>query len=128
MNFKQSFHVLHEAAGSYVSGVFVPGARTVITILASIQPITAQDMITAPEGRRITDIVKIYSDTYLQESDTGTNIQPDLVVWRGYAYEVHATEVRQMGVINHYKITATRRMSVPSNYLTAWPAGTLARG
>jgi hypothetical protein len=119
---------LHEAAGSYVSGVCTSGAKFASSILASIQPVTEQDLITAPEGRRISDMIKIYTDAPLQEGGEGANLQPDLIVWRGYAYEVNSVSVRQMDVINHYKIYATRRMAAPTGYAAAWVAGTLTRG
>jgi len=128
MSFRKPFDVLHESAGAYVSGVFVPGVRSVLGITASIQPATEQDLITAPEGRRISDMVKVYTDTSLQEGGEGTGLQPDLIVWRGYAYEISSISVRQMDVISHYKIYATRRMEAPTGYAAAWVAGTLTRG
>ncbi|CAB4197640.1 hypothetical protein UFOVP1309_26 [uncultured Caudovirales phage] len=128
MSFRKPFDVLREAAGSYVNGVYTAGVKSVISIQASIQPATEQDLITAPEGRRISDMVKVYTDTSLHEGGEGTSLQPDLVVWRGYAYEVSSISVRQMGVIDHYKIYATRRMAAPTGYAAAWVAGTLTRG
>lgn len=128
MSFRQAFDALHEAAGSYVNGIYTAGAKTVSSVVASIQPVTEQDMITPPEGRRLSDMVKIYTDSDLQVTEEGSNLQPDLVVWRGYAYEINSASVRQMGVINHYKYFATRRMSAPSGYAAAWIAGTLTRG
>jgi len=128
VSFRKPFDVLHEAAGSYVSGVFVPGVKSSTTIQASVQPVTEQDLITAPEGRRISDMVKIYTDTDLQVGNDGTGLQPDLIVWRGYAYEISSVSVRQMGVISHYKIFAIRRMAAPAGYAAAWVAGTLTRG
>lgn len=128
MSFRKPFDVLHEAAGSYVSGIYTAGVKTVTSIEASIQPVTEQDLITAPEGRRISDMIKIYTNAPLQEGGEGTNLQPDLIVWRGYAYEINSVSVRQMNVINHYKIYATRRMAAPTGYAAAWVAGTLTRG
>lgn len=128
MSIRKQFYVLKEAAGAYVAGIFVPGVRSIGTILANIQPMSNQDMVTVPEGRRIDDIVKMYSTYELQGNDSGDGLQPDLVVWRGYAYEITATAVRQMGVINHFKYIAARRMAVPSDYATAWVNGTLNRG
>lgn len=128
MSFRKPFDVLHESAGAYVSGVFVPGVRSVIAIQASVQPATEQDLVTAPEGRRISDMVKVYTNTSLQEGGEATGLQPDLIVWRGYAYEVSSISVRQMGVISHFKVYATRRMQAPTGYAAAWVAGTLTRG
>lgn len=127
-SFRQTFDVLKEAAGSYVNGIWVAGARTTGTILASIQPVVEQDLITAPEGRRMTDMIKVYTETDLQIGEEAFYLQPDIIVWRGYCYEITSQSVRQMNVINHYKYYATKRMAAPSNYLTAWVNGTLNRG
>jgi hypothetical protein len=125
-SFRNAFDVLREAAGSYVNGIFTSGARSVIKIQASIQPVTGQDMITAPEGRRIQDMIKAYTDSDLQEGEEG--LMPDMIVWNGYAYEINSIDVRQMGVIDHYKVNATRRMKAPTGYAASWVAGTLTRG
>ena len=116
MSFRKTFDVLREAAGSYVNGLYVAGVKSALSIQASIQPVTEQDLITAPEGRRISDMIKVYTNTSLQEGGEETNLQPDLIAWRGYAYEVNSVSVRQMGVINHYKIYATRRMAAPGSW------------
>ena len=128
MSFRKPFQALRESAGAYVQGVYVAGARSVIDIQASIQPVSGQDMITAPEGRRISDMVKIYTDASLQESAEASGLQPDLIVWRGYAYEIVSIEVRQMSVIDHYKVMAVRRMPVPNDYPAQWLSGALKRG
>ena len=126
MSFRQTVQVLTELPGSYVQGIFTPGARSVITIQASIQPVSGQDMITAPEGRRIQDMIKIYTSTELKQAEEGAGQQPDIVVWQGNGYEITSMDVRQMGVISHYKTFATKRMPVPD--VSAWASGTLNRG
>jgi len=126
MSFRKTFTVLTETPGGYVAGLFVPGTRATASLLASIQPVTGEDMVTAPEGRRIQDMVKIYSSTPLQQAVEATGQQPDIVVWQGYGYEVTSMDVRQMDTIPHYKIIAARRMAVPD--VSAWAAGTLNRG
>lgn len=126
-SFRKTFDVLHESAGAYVQGIFVAGARSVVPIQASIQPVTGQDMITAPEGRRIQDMVKVYTASELQEGEEGTGLMPDLIVWRGFAYEVTSIEVRQMDVINHYRIYATRRLKLTSQYKNEWVSGEIIK-
>ena len=126
MSFRKPFSVLTESPGSYVQGLFVPGTRSTITIEASIQPVSGKDMITAPEGRRIQDMIKVYTSSELKQSEEGTGQQPDIIVWQGYGYEITSIDVRQMDVIAHYKIFATRRVAVPD--VNAWTSGTLTRG
>ena len=119
MSFRRPVYVLTEAPGQYVEGVYQSGVRTPLVIDASVQPVSGEDMITAPEGRRIQDMIKVYTSTEIKQVEEGKNQQPDLILWRGHGYEVTSIDVRQMGVISHYKIFATRRLSVPSG--SEWP-------
>ena len=81
MSFRTPRTVLTESAGSYVNGLWVAGSRTIGSTLASIQPIVmGLDMHALPEGRRISDFVKIYTADRLKVTEDGDNIQPDYVV------------------------------------------------
>lgn len=104
MGFRKPQTITREQPGAYVSGVFVPGATSTLTIQASVQPATMEDMKEAPEGRRLSDMVKMYTDADLfTVEDAGHNQQPDKLTWRGREYEVIAKGVHQMGVVSHYK-------------------------
>lgn len=106
MSFRFPQTIKRSAPGTYVNGVFVNGATTEISIQASIQPVTGEDMKTLPEGRRLSDYVKVYTDTLIQNVADGQ--QPDRILWRGHEYEALSMDVRQMAVINHYKVIFSR--------------------
>lgn len=102
-SFRKPQTIKHVSAGAYVAGVWVPGTESSFTIQASVQPVTGEDQLTLPEGRRLSDYVKAYSDTELQVLGEVVGLQPDKLVWRGHEYECIQMDVRQMSVINHYK-------------------------
>lgn len=103
MSFRQPYTITRTAAGSYVSGLFVAGSQLTLTIQASVQPVSGEDLKPLPEGRRLDDYVKVYTDSDLQMLQESTGKQPDRLTWRGHTYECISADVRQMGVISHFK-------------------------
>ena len=107
--FRKSITVLREAVGSYVNGVFVPGARSAGLVLASVQPVKmGTDMQALPEGRHMSDFKKVYTSDRLQVSADGEGLQPDIIVHGGYAYEIVDMDENQSDVINHYRYLACK--------------------
>lgn len=108
-SFRKPYTVNRTAPGSYVGGEWVNGAASTVAILASIQPVSDQDLVNLPAGTRSSDVVKIYTNTVLYTvEDQGTNQQPDRITWDGAVYEITSKSVRQMDVINHYRFWATK--------------------
>lgn len=107
MSFRASKKVLREAAGAYVNGVWSAGARSVLTTLASVQPVAiGRDMQSLPEGRHQSDYAKMYSSDLLNITRDAEGLQPDIIVHNGYGYEIIDLDIYQSGVINHYKYLA----------------------
>lgn len=111
MSFRKPYVLIREMPGSYVDGEWVPGSPAPVNIMASIQPVTGKDQITVPEGRRLTDFIKIYTDTEVLPVDEAASQQPDKLTWRGRDYECVQVDPRQMGVISHYKAIFSRIMT-----------------
>lgn len=110
MSFRKPFTVKRTVAGSYVNGVYVEGAESTITIQASVQPVSGQDLVAIPEGRRASDMVKVYtSDDLFGQGDAGSGQSPDRLTYRGKDYEIYSKEVRQMDIIPHYKMYAIKK-------------------
>ena len=103
MSFRKPQIITRTSAGSYVDGLFVAGSPSTITIQASVQPATGEDVKVLPEGRRLDDYVKVYTDADLQVLEEVTGLQPDKLAWRGHTYECISADVRQMSVINHFR-------------------------
>ncbi len=94
-----------------MDGNWVNGIETPIIIQASVQPLGDKDikMLTLPQGRFYTDIVRIYTAVELVTvKDKGENQQPDKLIWRGNAYELSSGFPWQSGVIPHFKYFATK--------------------
>lgn len=109
MTFRKTQTIKRTIAGAYVNGVYVEGAETTFTIQASVQPMSGEDIVSVPEGRRASDMVKLYTSTDLNsQGDAGSGQSPDRLVWLGKDYEIHSKEVRQMDIIPHYKIYAIK--------------------
>lgn len=126
MTFRKPVTVLREGHGSYVNGLWVPGAKLVVTISASVQPISGgQDIQALPEGRRLTDAVKLYTTDAMVMTSDGTQTQPDIIVHEGYCYEVVSVFKNQSGVISHYKYLAAKIFKFTST--DDWLAGVLKR-
>ena len=123
---RSSRTVLIESAGAYVNGVWDPGTRSVSSMMATIQPIVmGQDMASLPEGRRISDFVKIYTGVNLKVTEDGDGIQPDMIVYDGYCYELVSRYANQNNIIPHYKFIAVRQMKFTNT--SDWLSGALER-
>lgn len=81
------------AVGSYVNGVWVPGALSTVTATVSIQPASARDRQILPEGDRTRETVRVYSPVELKTTLEGSSAQaPDEFTWQGRLYRVKSVE------------------------------------
>lgn len=105
MSFRKPQTVKRFAGGKYVKGRWVADEESeTLQIMASVQPVTNDDMQNLPEGKRIERAVKIYTDELLRVE--GTDEQGDIILWQGREYRVIAIAPNQMGVISHYRYYA----------------------
>lgn len=126
MSFRKTKTVFREAIGSYVNGVWTAGARSVVTIQASVQPVSgAQDLQALPEGRHFSDFIKIYTTSRLYVTADGEFTQPDLIVHEGYCYELIDMAANRSGVLNHYKFTGAKVCKYTTD--ADWTNGTTKR-
>ena len=124
MSFRKPKDILREAAGTYTNGVWAPGARSALTTLASVQPVTmGQDMHALPEGRHLSDFVKLYTNDKLNVTAEG--VQPDIIIHEGYGYELVSIFANQSGVISHYKYIGVKVFKFTS--ASDWLSGALTR-
>jgi hypothetical protein len=84
-----------------------------------------QDMHALPEGRHLSDFVKLYTNDKLNVTADGEGVQPDIVIHEGYGYELVSIFANQSGVINHYKYVGSKVFKFT---ITAdWLSGALKR-
>ena len=126
MSFRKPKDILREAAGTYTNGVWAPGARSAVTTLASVQPVVmGQDMHALPEGRHLSDFVKLYTNDKLNVTADGEGVQPDMVIHEGYGYELVSIFANQSGVISHYKYVGSKVFKFTTT--ADWLSGALKR-
>ena len=126
MSFRKLKDILREAAGTYTNGVWAPGARSALTTLASVQPVVmGQNMHALPEGRHLSDFVKLYTNDKLNVTADGEGVQPDIIIHEGYGYELVSIFANQSGVISHYKYIGVKVFKFTST--ADWLSGALAR-
>lgn len=126
MSFRKLKDILREAAGTYTNGVWAPGARSALTTLASVQPVAmGQDMHALPEGRHLSDFVKLYTNDKLNVTADGEGVQPDIIIHEGYGYELVSIFANQSGVISHYKYIGSKVFKYTTT--ADWLSGALKR-
>lgn len=107
--FRIPVNLYRKTAGSYVNGVWIEGAETLIVITASIQPTTGEEMLSLPEARRDKKTYALFTSSDVNVIAGGAN--PDQVQIFGERYEVVRVEPWQnnsvfFGIVNHYKFYA----------------------
>lgn len=126
MSFRKAKDILREGAGTYTNGVWAPGARSALTTLASVQPLgMGQDMQALPEGRHLSDFIKLYTDDKLNVTADGEGVQPDIIIHGGYGYELVSIFSNQSGVISHYKYIGSKVFKFTTT--ADWLSGVLKR-
>ncbi len=126
MSFRKLKDILREADGTYTNGVWAPGARSALTTLASVQPVVmGQDMHALPEGRHLSDFVKLYTNDKLNVTTDGEGVQPDIIIHEGYGYELVSIFANQSGVISHYKYIGSKVFKFTTT--ADWLSGALKR-
>jgi hypothetical protein len=84
-----SYVVTRAGTGSFVAGVYVPGASSTFSIVASVQPVNPQDLLRLPEGERSTDRKAVYTTTELRTAEAEGALS-DRITYRGSTYEVES--------------------------------------
>lgn len=106
MGFRQPLKLTVAAQGRYINGVWQAAPDMSVTIEASVQPVSAQDVIKMQIGDQYTQRVKVYTDTPIRGMDSD-EYRPTFE-WRGKRWQVESIEDHQMAVIPHFKLIARR--------------------
>jgi hypothetical protein len=103
----ETLAVKRPPSGVYVDGRYSAGATTNFTVLASVQPLTGEDLLVLPEGERTDDAIEIFTLEKLQPSQQGAAELGDLVTYLGRDYRIRLAE--DWGANgNYYRSVATR--------------------
>lgn len=101
--FRQAVTGERLGVGSYVSGLWVPATPTALTIQASIQPASENDLKLLPEGRCEDGAYALRSASEI--------LAGDVYIIGGERHEIIKRQVWQNGVIPHYLGVAVREQS-----------------
>ena len=104
-SFRKPVIISQITGGGFVNGRYVEGSTANISILASVQPADSRDISRTiemlPEGRRVTELYRLYTNVRLNTLTNGEN--PDIATVDGGQFEVIAEANWSNNVINHYK-------------------------
>lgn len=104
--FSRDITIRRQSGGGYVNGKWQSGSESNITIKASVQAASGEDLQSLEEGRRSMQSLTIYTDEKLETVDSQN---PDKVTLFGEEYEIITVEPYQSDIISHYKCIAQRR-------------------
>ena len=100
--FRRPLTVQRKMAGYYDdNGLFVQGVTNTLKILASVQPLTGEDLQSLPEAQRTLDGYTLYTDTTLNVASQDTGITADVVLINGVSFDVQRHQTWGNGIINH---------------------------
>ena len=108
--------VSRHAKGAFdsVTGAWVPGTPTTLTIIACVQPATGmqrvvggRDMRSDEQGQHTSDIRVIYTETLLHTRD-GTNEPDQITGYEGGTWVVTRVEKWQLNDETYYRALMTR--------------------
>lgn len=102
------YTVTRVVAGSYVSGLYVPGGTSTLSIEASIQPATGRDLQVLPEGQHGQETKVVYTTTELRTRRTTHD--PDKITIDGETWECVTDERWEAFGGTHYRVYATRQV------------------
>lgn len=103
----ETLSVKRYAAGSWVEGRFVRGDESTTQILASVQPLSPNEIVKLPEHMRNRETLKIYTGDRLFLGDEKSGKSGDIITHDGREFEVQKVENWHIGTnLQHYKAYA----------------------
>lgn len=103
-SFRQPRIIQRHTGGGYTNGEWAPGGMVSVDITASVQPASREDLINLPEGRRLSDYIRLYTSTELYTVSEGDQPQqPDQFDWHGHTYECVEVGMWQNRIVSHWK-------------------------
>ncbi len=84
--------VTRAGPGSYTSGRWSEVSGSSVPITASVQMLSAKEMLRLPEGQRETAARKLYTTTLLKAADVAAGTRAGRVTYEGETWEVLAAD------------------------------------
>lgn len=98
---------IERTTGGYgTNGIWQDGATTTLTVLGSVQPLTARDVLALDQEDRDEGSVWVFTDSDLNIATKGSDSDGDVVVWQGMRYKLVAKDPFTNGLISHVRYRA----------------------
>lgn len=105
----ETVEILRSAGFNWDDGNPKRGAESVITAVASIQPLTPNEVLQLPEARRTRESVKMYLTTKVMTTDEKNQLAADRIRHEGKLYEVMSVANYAIGTdLPHYKVVCVK--------------------
>jgi hypothetical protein len=95
-------------AGSYINGHWVEGKTQTLNIMATVEPLSGNDLLLLPEGERTKEAIRIYTDSELKTVDEFAKRKADVVNYFGKCFEVQVVK-RWTQLIPHFACIAVNK-------------------
>lgn len=112
----ETLTVTRRAVGTFVSGIYVPGAPTTFEVVAVVQPafnlnrvIGGSDLQAGIDGQRVETIYQVHTATEIRGRTPAND--PDVVTYRGDDYTVARVEQWDLSGEVHYHAVITKLTS-----------------
>ncbi len=85
----ESITVKRKAAGAYVNGHYVTGAESNYSALASVQPLSGEEILQLPEADRKRESLKMFTPSEIKVNDTVTRAGRNYEVQKVMDFSAH---------------------------------------
>lgn len=103
--------VTRTSAGSRVNGRYVPGATSIVEVVANVQPYQRRSgEVSIAEGDRDRSLLKIFAkERMVAVTEGNPSVVADTFLWNGETYEVIQVQYWGMGNMDHYECLAIKK-------------------
>lgn len=99
--------------GSYIKGIWQPGAIQTVKVRGSMQPLSAREMKLPMEGSRLKQAYKFYTDTQLTTIGTSNLKDADHIKINGESYRAMSVETWEGVDLPYFKTIVWREPQNP---------------
>ena len=105
----ETITVKRKAPGAWVKGTFHAGPETTVKIIASVQPMTPNEVIKETQASRSREGVKVFTFERLNVSDESNTRASDKFMHDGKLFEIISVSNWNIGTcLPHYESTALK--------------------
>lgn len=105
----ETVEIIRHRDVKWVDGLPVTGTESNILAVASVQPLTANEVLQLPEHRRTRESVKMYLSTLVRTSDEKNQLPADRIRHDGKIFEVHSVANWNIGTdLPHFKAVCVK--------------------